>query len=334
MRPIHVFRAFRRLSTAYDRLLKKGNSTAATAATTTTGSGGSSTCHSTARPSGFTAHTTEGDAKWRRRDTSAASSGELDRKWWEQKSWREIEAEIAREEAAFQHELVASKERAAARAANKTQKRKRNDRRVAGGLAELYAKYSLRPEPPADAGQDGVGRDDDIDAAARERRDKRGASGTNPWEAVGAMRSKRPKRAPKPAKVQWPPRGPPLATTQPQPAGDTAFNTAPLAPAATAFPAAPPTPPPPWEDGPAPRGNVGAVAGGPTLVKATPAGATDRTVPLDRAEAVPPSVGASSGGGGGGGGGGKWSHVGWQSVVVPDGVAGDGGGAMPPGKAK
>ena len=308
----HATPAFRRLSTAHDRLQKGQGIGSSTATARTTGSG----C-SAARPAGFT----EGDAKWRsRQSASAAASGELDRKWWEQKSWREIEAEIAREEAAFQHELVASKERTAVRTAKKALKRKHNDRRVASGLADLYAKYSLQPEPshepqaddlPNDGNNDGNndGGGEDTSGAP-----ERATGGTNPWEAVGSMRpapSKRPKHAPKPAK-QWPPRAPPLATSPPRTTA--ACDTA---PAATDLPAAPPTPPPPWGDSPVPRW--------PTSVQTMPAR------DLVKAGATAPSVIAPSGGGGGGGG--KWSRDGWCSVVVPDGVSGDDAG-MPPGKAK
>eukprot|EP00041_Stephanoeca_diplocostata_P032512 m.1042499 g.1042499 ORF g.1042499 m.1042499 type:complete len:107 (+) comp24162_c1_seq43:841-1161(+) len=87
-----------------------------------------------------------GDMQWRQKECLGSVEHE-GRKWWEHKSWRDIERLLRREEAEFMKEYSVSKaaasQRAKKRKEQKAAQRRSNEARVSSGLDALRAKYGV-----------------------------------------------------------------------------------------------------------------------------------------------------------------------------------------------
>eukprot|EP00035_Acanthoeca_spectabilis_P026120 m.461410 g.461410 ORF g.461410 m.461410 type:complete len:212 (+) comp22298_c0_seq1:201-836(+) len=143
--------AFQRLSAAFDELRRLCNCKGAAASSQQSQSAGGPDAPPTnarEKPIGVTA----GDWKWRR-----AAAGPVEpRKWWEQKSFVEIERYLRVEEAELERELTSAVRKRQQQVAMKKVKTKRNAQRISAGLQHLRSKYKLPTSPglPATAKRD------------------------------------------------------------------------------------------------------------------------------------------------------------------------------------
>ncbi len=83
--------------------------------------------------------------------------GREGRKWWEGRSWADIEREIQRQDAAYKARFARDHAAYEARRERKRQRTAEEHARVRDGLAELRAKYGIAPsEDSADAPPEGA----------------------------------------------------------------------------------------------------------------------------------------------------------------------------------
>lgn len=176
----HATAAFRKLSTAYDRLIEAIQNGQISGVPTGPNK------QATARPAGFT----DGDMKWRKPSTTKPSQN----KWWEGKSWIEIDKELMKEEAHLLREKAQYEARAKVRSAARHAKRKQNEARIASGLSDLYEKYNLAPT-------DFAGESNESATVSRPP-----CKRAKPSDNI--MRGPTTKKA-KSKKAKWPPKGPP-----------------------------------------------------------------------------------------------------------------------------
>eukprot|EP00038_Savillea_parva_P012305 m.203699 g.203699 ORF g.203699 m.203699 type:complete len:240 (+) comp22211_c0_seq1:123-842(+) len=165
--------AFHRLSAAFDELLDQcpdadthGNQCRSDSHQTSSWNGQSAGAngHGPAgdgttppKPPGVT----QGDWKWRRAASQPASTAGAATKWWEQRSFVEIERLLRMQEAELEREIESSVRQRQKRTAVKTSQRQRNNSRVSAGLDSLRRKYHLpsttrraskrSPAPPSTA---------------------------------------------------------------------------------------------------------------------------------------------------------------------------------------
>ncbi|XP_065191146.1 uncharacterized protein LOC135822330 [Sycon ciliatum] len=77
---------------------------------------------------------------------SSFNHGAYTRKWWEQKSWEEVEKELKKQEEAWKEQVAHEVAEYQMRKERKSAYRKRRHARVHNKLAPLYAKYGLMDE--------------------------------------------------------------------------------------------------------------------------------------------------------------------------------------------